>query len=93
MDTEKMRPAFEAAMVESGYMTAKQMAEDRTANGYSWCGLYWRMWKESRASVVIELPMPFSAAACKISPALREKNEMLRECRDAIEAAGVTVRG
>jgi hypothetical protein len=56
MDTEKMRPAFEAAMAESGYMTAKQMVEDRTESGYSWCGLYWRMWKESRAAIVIELP-------------------------------------
>jgi hypothetical protein len=49
-------------------------------------------YQKGREDVVVELPQPFSAAACRVSLALRDKNEMLRECRAAIEAAGAKWR-
>lgn len=57
------------------------------------CNVAVAFYQKGRENVVIDLPQPFSAAACRVSLALRDKNEMLRECRAAIEAAGVTVRG
>ncbi|WP_312288852.1 hypothetical protein [Stutzerimonas nitrititolerans] len=47
------------------------------------------VWVASRRELVIELPQKFPA-----SPKIRQdRNKAINECRAAIEAAGVTVRG
>ena len=91
MSTEKMREGFEA-WLES--RLGERSAIVRVDDGYLHLEteVAWQAWQASRAAVMVELPKPFSAAACRISLALRDKNEILRECRAAIKAAGVRVK-
>lgn len=83
MHTDKAIAEFEAWWDRQPHREQFEDVKDQMRN----------VWQASRRELVIELPQPFSAAACRASLALRDKNEMLRECRAAIEAAGGTVRG
>ncbi len=93
--TDKMRAEFEAAYMRD--LTGSS-AEDpavwleRGSDGeyrsYQARGAWWG-WQASRRELVIELP-----PGVPDNPKIRQdRNKAISDCRAAIEAAGVTVRG
>jgi hypothetical protein len=84
--TDKMRAEFEAwrlAKFCGGVERLKKCSNAHDVYYYTAEQEAWTAWKESRAALVVELPMATDD----------DLVELLEECRAAIEAAGVTVRG
>jgi len=97
--TDKMREAFES--------WHREKFKDRLQNGQPTRDMYngkyaerytsqveqerWEIWQASRAPVVIDLPQPMNAPPYASYEG--GWNDMRGEAIDAIEAAGVPVRG
>ena len=91
--TDKMRAEFEAWAGSEAFGLSPAHFEKDEAGDYinypTQC--YWLVWQESRADLVIELPQPMNAPPYTSYEG--GWNDMRGEAIDAIEAAGVTVRG
>lgn len=101
--TDKARAEFEAAYMRD---LAGSSAEDpavwleRGSDGeyrsYQARGAWWG-WQASRRELVIEMPPKISAHNTMhngfVRPEAEEYDSAIDDCRAAIEAAGVTVRG
>ncbi|OOE15164.1 hypothetical protein BSR09_00745 [Stutzerimonas degradans] len=87
--TDKAIAEFEAWWRDN--MNTQEMDLHRFGDGYA-ChetNRGWMAWKASREALVIELP-----PGVPDNPKIRQdRNKAISDCRDAIEAAGVTVRG
>lgn len=108
MDTEKMRAEFEAwactqfdappealrawrtdEAPEDGYPYRSGNDEVDLAIGSAWLG-----WQASRAAIEIDLPEPREGRRTYLDDDARDEgwNDCLAVCKDAIEAAGLTVK-
>lgn len=89
MSNDKMREEYESELCKRGYGEIYRDADPASSveyeNGYFQFG--WTMFKASRESLVIELPMGGYWAGYD-----NEHMMESRDVRDAIEAAGVKVK-
>lgn len=98
--SDKMREEFEEWAVTSAWLgigDESQMHQDSDGTGYNEIEVHtaWLGWKASRESMVIELPRDVDQFADD-DPGRRafslHTNTAYRECRKAIEAAGLKVK-
>lgn len=90
MQNEKMREEFEA------WMRDKAKIVVGSTDPYP-AGLerdYWKVWKASRESLVIELPSEDDTRCDTVAEIAKQEayNLALGECASAIEAAGLKVK-
>ena len=99
MHTDKARAEFEAAYMRDLAGSAAEDAAtwlERGSDGeyrsYQARGAWWG-WQASRASVVVELPEPREGRRTYLDDDARDEgwNDCLAECREALEATGLTV--
>ena len=93
MHTDKAIAEFEAwASSEAFGLSPAHFAKDEAGEYINYpTQCYWLVWQASRAELVIELPQPMKAPPYASYEC--GWNDMRGEATDAIEAAGVTVRG
>lgn len=97
--TDKMREEFEAWHREKFKDRLQNGQPTRDMHNGKYAERYtsqveqerWEIWQASRASVVIDLPQPMNAPPYASYEG--GWNDMRGEAIDAIDAAGVTVRG
>lgn len=97
MSTDKMREEFEE-WYRRGVMrgadpdlAAPRFAKDRDGMYWDmWTRRSWQAWQASRTALVVNMPTPDPAIRYMDDPG--KAGRILSQCRQAIEAAGITVK-
>ncbi len=91
--TDKMREEFEAWVGSEAFgLSPAHFGKDEAGEYINYpTQCYWLVWQASRAELVVQMPQPMKAPPYASYEG--GWNDMRGEAIDAIEAAGVTVRG
>lgn len=95
--TDKARAEFEAWRLANfcgGVERLKKCSNAPDVYYYTAEQEAWTAWQASRASVVVELPEPREGRRTYLDDDARDEgwNDCLAECREALEATGLTVK-
>lgn len=52
----------------------------------------WQAWQASRAALKVELPRPYGPSLLDIDPDFEQYNRGIRDCKEALQQAGIEVK-